>query len=118
MLVQEPSAVSLGAYMGPTSLTGAAIGDRLCVWADRGDGRRLPVILPTGYSVRLDPDLEVTDDSGVIVAIAGQLVWLGGGMVPLTTASREKVGRCVVGEDVYLVGHNGIMPSPPPIVED
>jgi hypothetical protein len=56
---------------------GGAVGGREPVWITTDDGRNLSVIWPAGFSVRFEPDAALYNESGVVVAKAGQPIELG-----------------------------------------
>jgi hypothetical protein len=71
------------------------------------------VLVPDGYTVTVAPQLRVADETGQVLGHGGQDLWLGGGEIPLTQQTRDELGGCVIGDQVWLLGRDGIMQSKP-----
>jgi hypothetical protein len=61
-----------------------------CVWLMTG-ATKTPIVWPDGYVARFDP-LEIVDDSGHVVARAGDHLRFSGGFAPVKNA------RCMLGQ--------------------
>jgi hypothetical protein len=72
-----------------------------CVWlvARWGSGRE-PIVWPAGFRARRHP-LELLDSHGKVVARGGELIKIGGGLVPVSH------GPCMLGqkEPFYAMGY-------------
>jgi hypothetical protein len=55
--------------------------DRCRIWVERDSGKIVPVVWPAGYRARLDP-LELLDPVGRVVAVAGTVISVPGGLMP------------------------------------
>ncbi len=109
---QDPGNPNLGSVLGPVTLTGAMVDGKICLWSGSGDGR-IPILVPAGYNVQLDPGVRVLDETGTVVVRPGMPVWLGGGVIQATVQVHDKLGECLDGSRVFLVGRGGFMSTPP-----
>lgn len=79
------------------TLEGGYQGSRYCVWLSTGS-RRVPIVWPRGYHVRLHP-LVLLNSRAAVVAKRGERIMAGGGFSPVEPSS-----RCMLGhKDAFYV---------------
>jgi hypothetical protein len=76
----EPEGSGSEAMVGSAFLQGdEATG---CVWLELDGGGRLWPVWPAGFTARWDPELTLLRSGGVVVAVVGDILEVGGGAVP------------------------------------
>lgn len=88
------------------SLDGDAELDGGCLWIVEGDGTIITVRWPHRWSAAFDPP-RLVDESGHVVAEAGETVVLAGGF---STELPALMDRCIVNREVAFDAHNARQP--------
>ncbi|HEX5467176.1 MAG TPA: hypothetical protein VFW92_10935 [Candidatus Limnocylindrales bacterium] len=79
----------------PFTLVGDPTADPPDWGVTRADARRFDIVWPAGFTARFDPDLEILDPSGAVVARAGTISDAGG------TGDDQTVWICGIGGKTY-----------------
>jgi hypothetical protein len=71
-----------GVGFDPVVFHGSQVGADTLVWVDDPNQRQVALVWPHGFSVRFDPQLQLLDGDGSIVARDGDTIELGGAFDP------------------------------------
>jgi hypothetical protein len=67
-----------GGALGPFTLHGIRSGSDVLVWLEQDDQRKLAAVWPNGFTAEFNPDLELRDAEGTVVAREGDNIEGGG----------------------------------------
>jgi hypothetical protein len=69
----------VGGGLGPFTLHGIESGSEVLVWLEQDDHRQFAAVWPNGFPAEFNPELELRDAQGKVVAREGDIIEGGGG---------------------------------------